>query len=258
MFRLLTLTLWVAAGFAQTPADLFNKPPADVDQALRARITEFFQDHVDGKYRQAEALVAEDTKDFFYTAPKPKYLSFEITSITYSEGYTRAKAVVLCEQFVPLPGFQSKPLKIPTPSTFKLVDGQWYWYVDQEQLRQSPFGPLRPGPAAGSTAGGQLTMPKPEDVLKAASQQVRADKQAVSLKPGGSDQVTITNQAPGVMSISVIGSIPGVNVTLDRMELKTGEKAVVTFRAGNDARPGGLSIRVDQTNHVIPIRVDVQ
>jgi len=256
MFRLLTLTLWVAAGFAQTPADLFNKPPADVDQALRARITEFFQDHVDGKYRQAEALVAEDTKDFFYNAPKPKYLSFEITSITYSEGYTRAKAVVICEQLVPFPGFQGKPVKIPTPSAFKLVDGQWYWYVDQGPTHDSPFGPMRPGP--GKSGLGSLTMPNPDDVLKSATEQVRADKQAVSLKPGGSDQVTITNQAPGLMSISVIGAIPGVNVTLDRMELKTGEKAVVTFRAANDAKPGGLSIRVDQTNHVIPIRVDVQ
>jgi hypothetical protein len=259
MFRLLTLTLLAAAGFAQTPADLFNKPPADVDQALRARITEFFQDHVDGKYRQAEALVAEDTKDFFYTSNKPKYLSFEISSIAYSEGYTRAKAIVICEQVVPFPGFQGKPVKIPTPSTFKLVDGQWYWYVDMEHIHDSPFGPLRAGPAApGGTGGGTLTMPKPEDVLKAASEQVKADKQAVSLKPGGSDQVTVSNQAPGVMSLSVAGSIPGVNVTLDHKDLKTGDKGILTFRASNDAKPGTLNLLVEQTNRLIPIRVNVQ
>lgn len=257
MFRLLTLSLWVAAGFAQTPADLFNKPPADVDQALRARITEFFQDHVDGKFRQAEALVAEDTKDYFYTANKPKYLSFEIKSISYSEGYTRAKAIVMCEQTVPFPDFGGQAIRIPTPSTFKLVDGQWYWYVDPEQLRQSPFGTF-PAAVPGKPAGGPPTIPRPEDVLKAASQQVKADKQAVSLKPGGSDQLTITNTAPGVMSLSLLGSIPGVEVTLDRMDLKTGERAVVTLRAGNDAKPGVLSIQVKQTNHVIPIQVVIQ
>jgi hypothetical protein len=255
MVRWLTLSVWlVVAGFAQTPADLFNKAPADVDQALRARITEFFQDHVDGKFRQAEALVAEDTKDFFYSANKPKYLSFEIQSITYSEGYTRAKAIVMCEQNVAFPGFAGQ-MKIPTPSTFKLVDGQWYWYVDQQQLNQSPFGPLKAGPGGHA---GPSAMPNPQDVLKAATAQVKADKQAVSLKPGGSDQVTITNEAPGIMTIAVLGSITGVNVTLDRMDLKTGEKAVVTFRAGNNAKPGVLSIRVEQTNHVIPIQVGIQ
>jgi hypothetical protein len=255
MFRLLTLTLWVAVGFAQTPADLFNKPPADVDQALRARITEFFQDHVDGKYRQAEALVAEDTKDYYYTGNKPKYLSFEIRSITYSEGFTRAKAVVICEQIVPFPEFAGTPVKIPTPSTWKVVDGQWYWFVDPDAIHQTPFGPMKAGPGVPAA---QLTMPKPEDVLKSASEQVKADKQAVSLKPGGSDQVTITNQAPGVMTISVVGSLKGVNVTLDHMDLKTGEKAVVTFRAGNEPKAGVLSLRVEQTNRVIPIQVGIQ
>jgi len=255
MFRLLTLTLWVGAGFAQTPADLFNKPPADVDQALRARITEFFQDHVDGKYRQAEALVAEDTKDYFYTSNKPKYLSFEIASITYSEGYTRAKAIVICEQYVPFIGFEGKPIKIPTPSRFKLVDGQWYWYVDMEELNQSPFGPFKPGPGKST---GQINIPKPEDVLRIASEQVKADKQAVNLKPGGSDQVTITNAAPGPMTISVLGAVTGVSTTPDHVDLKAGEKAVLTFRAGNDAKPGVLSLRVEQTNHVIPIQVGIQ
>jgi hypothetical protein len=44
--------------------------PREVDQALR--ISEFYQDHVGGKFRQAEALVAAETKDSFYGAkPSP-------------------------------------------------------------------------------------------------------------------------------------------------------------------------------------------
>ena len=146
-------------------------------------------------------------------------------------------------------------MKVPTPSTWKVVDGQWYWYVDPEQLSQTPFGKMRAG--AGAPAA-QLTMPKPDDVLKAVSQQVKADKQAVNLKPGGSDQVTITNSAPGLMSISLHGSIPGIQVTLDRMDLQTGEKAALSVRAGTDAKPGVLTIRVEQTNQVIPIQVGIQ
>src|SRR5262252_4422911 len=112
MFRSIALCVCAASCLAQSPADLFNRPPADVDKALRVRITEFYQDHVDGKFRQAEALVAEDTKDFFYSANKPKYLSFEIQRIDYSDGFTRAKATVLCEQYVLMPGFTDKPLKV--------------------------------------------------------------------------------------------------------------------------------------------------
>jgi hypothetical protein len=241
------------ACFAQDPADLFNRPPADVDQALRARISEFYQDHVDGKFRQAEALVAEDTKDFFYSGNKPKYLSFEIRRIDYSEGYTRAKATVLCEQYVLMPGFADKPLKVPVPSLWKLVDGQWYWYVDPESLRHSPFGKMTPGTVGGST---DIKIPKLEE-MKFIFTQVKADKTAVSLKAGESDQVTISNSAQGPMSISIMGAPPGVEVKLDRMDLKSGEKALLTFRAGADAKPGILSIRVEQTNQVIPIQVSI-
>ena len=255
MSRLLTLILCAMACFAQTPADLFNKPPADVDQALRARVTEFFQDHVEGKYRQAEALVAEDSKDFFYNSNKPKYQSFQIQNITYSEGYTRAKVIVLCEQYVPFLGFEGKPVKIPTPNYFKLVDGKWYWYVDQTELNQSPFGPLKGGTGPSS---GRLTMPNPQDVLKNAESQVKVDKASVNLKPGGASQVTIANGAPGVMTISVLSSLVGIEVTPNPLDIKGGEKAVMTFRAGHDPKPGLISLRVEQTNVIIPIQVGVE
>lgn len=58
---LLPAALWLvpAAAIAQTT------PPAppEVDQALRSRVTEFFQNFVDKKFRQAINLVADDTQD---------------------------------------------------------------------------------------------------------------------------------------------------------------------------------------------------
>src|SRR5579871_5582628 len=98
MLRFCLLAILPLALAAQDPAELFNKPPAAVDQALRARITEFFELHVKGDFRKAEALVAEDTKDFFYNGNKPRYLSFEISKIKYNEDFTKAEATVLCEQ----------------------------------------------------------------------------------------------------------------------------------------------------------------
>ena len=262
MLRPLALLVCSVSCFAQAPDDLFNRPPADVDRALRARISEFYQDHVDGKFRQADALVAEDTKDFYFTSNKPKYLSFEIQHIDYSEGFTRAKAIMLCEQYVMMPGFANKPLKVPTPSTWKLVDGQWYWYVDQNALRQTPFGVMKPGPGASS---GLPVIPSEKDMASQVKKdlaliynQVKADKPVVSLRPGEPEQVTVTNGAHDPVTLSLTGTLPGVDVKLDRMNLGSGEKAIVTLQAGNTAKSGVLSLRVEQTNQVIAIQVRIE
>ncbi len=84
----------LAGSAGQDSGELFRKAPPEVDAALRARISKFYQAHVDGKYRLAEPLVAEDTKDFFYQANKPHYLSFGITRIDYSDNFTKAKATI--------------------------------------------------------------------------------------------------------------------------------------------------------------------
>jgi hypothetical protein len=60
------------------------------------------------------------------------------------------------------------------------------------------------------------------------------------------------------MNISLTGSVPGVEVKLDRTVLKAGENAVLTMRAGDSAQSGVLSIQVAQTNQVIPIQVTIK
>jgi hypothetical protein len=260
MFRFILFAIFATGSFAQNAGDAFNKPPADVDQALRARITEFYDLHVKGEFRKAEALVADDTKDFYYSANKTKYLSFDIARIDYSDNFTRAKATVVCEQYIMLPGFLGNAMKVPTPSTWKLVDGTWYWYVDPESLRMTPFGKMTPGPPKESTpAPATKVIPEiPTTVPDFIYQQVKVDKTSVTLKTGDSEQVTITNSAPGPMNISLTGSVPGVNVKLDRTVLNAGEKAVLTLKAEYDAKSGVLSIQVEQTNQVIPIQVAIK
>jgi hypothetical protein len=149
--------LLVSALWAQNPGDFVDKAPPDVEEALRARITAFYQAHVDRKFRQADDYVAKDTKDFYYEANKPGYLAFEIGKIVYSDNFTKARAIVNCKISFPLPGFGDGPVMAPVPSTWKVEDGQWYWYVDQTVGRESPFGTLPPAagaPAAGTLPGG--------------------------------------------------------------------------------------------------------
>jgi hypothetical protein len=252
MLRFATICLCAGICVAQAPAD---KPPAGVDEALRARVTKLFQLFVDQKYREVEALVAEDSKDAYYNSSKPHYLNFELKNIEYSDNFTRAKATVTCEIVLAIVGFAGQSHKFPVGTTWRLVNGEWFWYIDPESTR-TPFGTKAPAPDPhGGAAGFPAAIPTDPSF---ALGKVRADKTVVNLKPGGSAEITLTNSALGLMSISLMGRIPSVDVKLDRVNLNAREKAVLTVQANDGARSGTLSIQVDQTNEVIPIQVNIE
>src|SRR5262249_39351996 len=74
--------------FGQDPADLFSKAPPAIDEVLRSRITEFYQAHKEGKFRLAEKLVAEESKDIFFEADKRRCREFKIARVSYEEQFT--------------------------------------------------------------------------------------------------------------------------------------------------------------------------
>jgi hypothetical protein len=252
MYHILIFASLAAAAFGQDPADLFNRAPADVDQALRARITEFFHYHVTGEHRKAEELVADDTKDYFYDGNKPRYISFEIGKIDYSDGYTKAKALVTVKMAVMLPGFNGKVMDIPSPSYWKLIDGKWYWYLDAAMRNASPMGEMKPGPPRADGA-------PPTPVIAASMEelfaQVKADKAAVEVKVGSPDHIVITNGMVGPINLTVQGKIDGIEAAFDHAEIKPGEKATLMVKAADGAKAGALTVRVQQTGQTIPIQV---
>ena len=258
MHRFALFALFAAFAFAQ-PNDPFKpQPPADVDAALRARVQEFFDLHVKGEFRKAEELVAEDTKDFFYTHNKPKYLSCEFSRIDYSENFTKANAVMVCEQYIMMPGFADHPMKVPTPSAWKLENGKWVWYVDQDALLNTPWGRTKPGafPEKGAAPPppSVASIPTSADFL---FQQIQLDKDAVRLKAGESAEVTITNRAPGLMSLSVPAALPGLEAKLDKSTLSAGGKATLTLRAAKGAKSGVLNVQVELTMQLLPIQITI-
>ena len=256
------LALLIVSGLsAQTPASVFDKAPPDVDQALRDRIARFYQAHVDKKFRQAEAFVAEETKDLFYSANKPACLSFRIDTIAYSENFTRAKAVVMCKQRVMVPGFEGAPMELPTPDTWKLENGQWYWYVDLKAGRDTPFGHQKPAAEAPSEGALPASIPSVETLLKS----VQADKNQVHLiaTKVSSDQVMIASKMLGPVTLRLEGyAPPGLRVNLDRTELKPGEQAKVAFtftpRENSAAGKTEVGVRIQPLNHLIVIEVNIQ
>src|SRR5258708_40073250 len=65
-------------------------PSPEVDRALRARVSEFFQDFLDGKFREAMDLVANDTKDEYFTGGKSPLKAYKIRDVRYSDDFTKA------------------------------------------------------------------------------------------------------------------------------------------------------------------------
>jgi hypothetical protein len=254
MRRFAVLFAWSLAAFSQAPTDLFSRAPKEVDDALRERIKAFYQYHIDDKYRLAEALVAEDTKDFFYSSNKPRYLSFEIKDIIYSNDFSRAKVTTMCEQYVLIPGFADKPLKVPTPSTWKLVDGKWFWYVDTQAVRKTPFGEVKPGTGKVTLPGAAPRIPTAAEMAFIGTQ-VKADTERVTIKTGESGHFKVTNGAPGPMSLTVYNASPGLEVAIRPKELPAGGSAEVTVKA---AKAGTVQLRVDQTNQIIAVQVLVE
>lgn len=256
------LILAVAALAGAQSENPFHRPPAGVDEALRARVKEFFGYHVTGEFRKAEAMVAEDTKDYFYTHNKPKYLGIEISKIDYSDDFQRATVLVLCEQYVKMPGFLDKPIKIPTPSAWKLENGIWVWWVDPASLGRSPFGQMHEGPKPGQSPGApgaapitRETAPTSVDFL---FKQVKLDRNQVTLKPGESATINISNNAPGAMTVSSRSKLTGIEYSFDKPTLQQGEKATMTIKAVAGAKSATLDLEVNPIAQILPVQITIQ
>lgn len=262
MLRLCVVTLLCSLGLtAQTAAELFEKAPPQIDAALRERIQYFFQCHVEGKFRQADQVVAEDSKDAFFAAEKKRYRGFEIVRIVYSDNFTRARAVVAVDTDFVGPGIGKIPVKVPLTTLWKFENGQWWWYVDPEAGRQTPFGPMRPGPEGGS-APFTFSIPSRPEQAASLLNQVKADKSEVRLSSyePSSEEVTITNNLPGQVSLSLeYNGFPGFEARLERRELQPKQATRLLLRIEpRDKSPKPtitLNIRVQPTNQLIPIRV---
>jgi len=169
MVQLSTLLLFAAVLTAQTAKPPANpEAPPKVDRALRARVTQFLNDHITGQFRKAEALVAADSKDVYYNRSKPRYMSCKgISSIRYSENFTKAYVTAMCALPVVIQPSDTElqsdatalPWTAPTvpiPSMWKLEHGKWCWYIDKELDRRSPFGTMPIVPTGQSITPGAI------------------------------------------------------------------------------------------------------
>lgn len=261
MWKISLLLLCAAAAQAQNNKNPFDKPPRNVDDALRSRATEFYQDHVDNKLRKAEQLVAKESKDGFYAANKPALEGFRIGDIVYSEGYKKAKITMVGKITMNFFGMSAPQLMdVPFPSFWKVEGGKWCWYINNDPNRMTPFGKINPETTAKSKGQGDSSaafqMPDVSSIMNA----VQADRTAVKLSksPGGEEKVTIANQMPGAVKLQIAeDSYPGLEIKFDKTDLRAGEKAVLTIRnvAAKEYLTRTVRVLVQPINRAIDIIV---
>jgi hypothetical protein len=269
MSRAYLLLLLISAASGQTATEASDKAPPKVEAALRARVSRFYQLEVEGKFRQVEPLVAEESKDFFYAANKPRYAGFSIKRIEFSDDFKRATVVVLVNRLLPVPGFEGQAVPGAVPSHWKLEKGAWCWYADRSDMGALPFPgsvprmgnmpapggvPMPTGPVGGAAA----SLPPMPNMTAL----VLADKATVELKPSGpsSAQVTLVNQLKTPVTLLTRDpNVAGLSLELDRADLKAGEKAILNVRSTGanpvPAQPVTVALVVKQTNQVISIKV---
>lgn len=246
------------------PAQTLDKPPQDVDDALRGRIKQFYDLFVEAKYRQAEQLIAEESKDDFYVLSKPELKHYSIGNIEYSEHFTKAKVVIIGAMPALVPMAAAKIMDFPFASYWKVIDGTWYWYYNKESLRHTPFGEANPSTNTGPAPTTLPAVPSPDELVARIQSAIQIDHTRVEIVPGRPQSIKVTNTLPGPATLSVSCPLKplestGVKATFDRNELKANEAATLTFSVDSTAPTGlvPIHITVAQTNQVLYLAVVV-
>jgi hypothetical protein len=284
MLRWPLLVLVAAIASAQgVPQAGSPLPPPDLDRALRARVSAFYDLLVKHQFRQAEEIVAPDTRDIYYEREKPRYMGFELKSIKYSENFTHAEVVTTIQMPAAnamLPGIMATLVT----SIWRLIDGAWYWSVPKinvtDLLKSMSSGatdsaPAAPPPLPGNLAlaTGNMTLPSgtglpggmgtPASIPmmgmgEGGAPKLTVDPPEVKLSASSAQKVTITNTGSSPMTLFLLGKIPGVEATFDHATIKEGEKAILSIHAAKSAKDGTLLIGVTETKEMISLPVFVR
>jgi hypothetical protein len=259
-------------GFAQEATETVDKAPPEIEEALRARVNQYYGAFVAGKFKEAYLLVADDSQNAFFESSKDQYKACETIKIRYLPTFTRATVLESCKTDWKWHGIVT-PTTFPLTSTWKIEDGKWVWtYVRPTQVANpfSPTGFVNVPPAEATAKDASL----PKDVQSMAQTilaKVSVDRQIVHLHSDESSQdiIHVHNAMPGVIKLQMDQlAVPGLKITLGKTVLGANEDTTVSFDYRLDD-PGiscidcakkiqgtpVVSLRVTPTGQVFPISV---
>jgi hypothetical protein len=243
----------VAAVWAQQPAD---PAIAQAEAALRARVDQFYQLQVDKKFRQAESLVAEDSKDDYYNRPKQDIKAFSIQQVDLLDNNTRARVTIKGKVVMRAALIGAQEFDVALVTSWKVENGQWAWYIDPETKGMTPFGRMVL-PKDKSTGATVAPTPAMIDPAKVADL-VTLDNSSVTLNASSPAQtIMVTNNLPGPITLELSNPQPNsVSIEVEKSTLKAGEKSAITFRRMGETKSSGVvRLVASPVNKVFAIQV---
>lgn len=229
------------------------------EQALRARVEEFYKLQQGGKFRQAEAYVAEESKEDYYNGRKQEVRDFTVDRVQLLEGGTRAKVVVKAKMVMLFAGAQE--VVMATESTWKLDGGKWSWFLDPAMKNLTPFGMMVTGEDANGVPaikGLDMTGKAPE--LNEILNKIAIDRTAfVFSREERVFTATITNGTAGPLTLTLdphVAMIKSLEVSIDNTRLDAGQKATVLLKwTATEPFTDEVAIRVDPYLRNFTLRV---
>ncbi len=248
--------------------------PRKRKQALRARVTQFLQYHVEGNFRKAYDMIADDTKDDYFNGGKVQIKGFTVDKLVFTtDNFTKATVTATLSKTMNIIG-QEFPAMVPSVTTWKVENGKWVWTNDVKSAGNTPMDPptaRRPEATtpAGKDTGADLPKVLDDRTLEAATnsilQQVGVDKRQVTLSTNevSEDRVVFHNGMPGSVQLELgVPDIPGFSAKVGQMFVPAGADVPVVFRyePGGPAKlmatPITVQLAVQPLNQTFTIQVN--
>ena len=216
---------------ASAPSVPSEKAPAEVNQALQARIDKFYGAFIRGKFREAYLMVSEDSQDAFMESPKDTYTSCDTIKIDYTDNFTKATVFEKCHGTMAWHG-ANLPSIVPLTTHWKFQNGDWDWYYLRPTEVVTPWG-VSKIPAEGADQNPNKAKPSIPDakvMVQGFQNAVKADKEIVNLHSweNSKDVVHLHNDMPGTIELKLeVPKQPGLKVRLDKTSLDAGQEATL-------------------------------
>jgi hypothetical protein len=222
----------VLAATALLPAqEPFRTAPPEIEEALRTRVTEFYTLYQQGKFRQTEAYIDEDSRDAYYGSSKSRIHGFELKDIKFAEDFQSAQVVVTCQTTIAI---QNSGTKVPLPvhSRWKQTDGQWYALMgrgEEGDTVNTPFGKMKFQKGEGSAA---LNMPRAVKPASFAGMYALSSGRVLkfSAKEPVTQTIALSNKGPVPLKLrQETQDVDGLEIAIEPKQIEQGETMIVSF-----------------------------
>jgi hypothetical protein len=222
----------VLAAAALLPAqEPFRTAPPEIEEALRTRVTEFYTLYQQGKYRQTEPYIAEESRDAYFATSKSPIHGFELKDIKFAEDFQSAQVVVTCQTTIAI---QNSGTKVPLPvhSRWKQVEGQWYALMGRGEdgdTVNTPFGKMKFQKGEGS---GALNVPRAVKPGSFAGMYTLSSGRVLkfSAKEPVTQTIALSNKGPVPLKLrQETQDVDGLEIAIEPKQIEQGETMIVSF-----------------------------